>query len=565
MQKNGKFKISKWPILFLAIIANSFIIVYSCLNEETTTNWNRIFTNLFTKVVNEITEKEVTNIPLNEIKASLSSKESYKYNYLSGYELNEIPLGSAKQIECSFSPADASNKSITYTAQPEQKVKINQNGTTASIVGMEIGDCTITARSYDGKLESTINIKVVDTIAPTLFTISLENDKISLGDTGTFDVDIDGGVLGHNELINFRYYDTRKLDYFSSDSSVASIDKFGVIYPHKTGSTTITITNGTVFKTKEVTICSGEPHSGYSNLKITGSNVCYSDDMLLNQNKPEKYHYQLIPMDGDKELVPEDFIWTSSNELLARVDKHGILRGFRKNSVDDEKVIISAKSKISEDVAYFEVTVKNQLPTALYHSFVVNGQTTWNQKAFTFSVGDNILVNIDYDVRVSDYGVLVETSDESVIKVTNEGTKLSFYVLKPGTCIIKITSIINPELCNEITCTVVKAGAITKDNFIDTGLYIRKSLGHAAVFMIAQIFTFLTVFMFLYNKKWWLYSSISLGEGLLISGLSELIQHFVPSRSGAFLDVLIDFSGVVVGAVLAFLIVLLIKKKRKRE
>ena len=96
---------------------------------------------------------------------------------------------------------------------------------------------------------------------------------------------------------------------------------------------------------------------------------------------------------------------------------------------------------------------------------------------------------------------------------------------------------------------------------------VRKTIGHAAVFMVAQIFTFLALYMFLYEKKWWLYSSISLGEGLFICVLSELIQHFVPTRDGTVKDVFIDFAGVVVGFALAFLTLLLIKKiiKKKKE
>lgn len=97
--------------------------------------------------------------------------------------------------------------------------------------------------------------------------------------------------------------------------------------------------------------------------------------------------------------------------------------------------------------------------------------------------------------------------------------------------------------------------------------YVRKTIRHAAVFMVAQIFTFLALYMFLYEKKWWLYSIISLGEGLFICVLSELIQHFVPTRDGTVKDVFIDFAGVAVGFALALLTLLLIKKiiKKKKE
>ena len=94
---------------------------------------------------------------------------------------------------------------------------------------------------------------------------------------------------------------------------------------------------------------------------------------------------------------------------------------------------------------------------------------------------------------------------------------------------------------------------------------IRKSLGHAAMFMVAQVFTFLTLYMFFYDKKWWFYSAISVGGGLFLSGLSELIQFFIPSRDGTFIDVLIDFAGVIVGAALTFLGIYIVKKIKEKK
>lgn len=566
MKEPKRFRLTKLIMLSFAILLNGFIIFYSCLNEQTTSDWNHAFTNIFTKVVNDVTEKEVKTTPLTGIEASFSNKETHQYNYLNGYELNEIPLGSAKQIECLFTPNDATNKAIVYTASPSDMVQLNQSGSIVSVIGMKTGDCTITAKSNDGGFESKVDIKVVNTKAPTNFEISLKNTTIPIGTTETIDFVINGGVLGTSELINFRYYDTRELIYSSSDTSIATVDEeYGVIYPKSPGNATISVANGSFVKTLDVTITLGTTPTPYSNLKITGSNVCYSNDMLLNQSNKNKYHYQLVPKDGDVELDPEDFIWTSSNELLAKVDKHGVLRGFRKSSIDDEIATITAKSKTTGDTATYEVIVKNQLPTELYHSFVVNGVTTWNQKSFTFSVGENVSVDIGYNTRVTNNNVIAESSDESIISITNEGTNLTLHILKPGTCTIKITSVINPELVNEIKCTVVKAGAISRDNYLSVGKYLRKSVGHAAVFMAAQIFTYLTIFMFLHDKKWWFIALLSLLEGLFISGLSELIQYFVPSRTGSFLDVLINFSGVIVGALIAFGITLLINRRKKKK
>ncbi len=555
-----RFEITRWIFLSFSILLNGFIIFYSCISESTTARWNSAFTNAFAKLVNNVTEKKVENIPLEKIEISFSNEENHKYNYLEGYKLEEIPLGSAKQIECAYFPVDVTNKSIIYSATPSDLVQLNQSGSIVSVIGMKKGDCVITAKSSDGGFESNLNLRVVDLVAPASYEISLQNCEISLGSTQTINFDIDGGVLGHDELINFRYYDTRKLSYQSSNESVATIDENGVIYPHSIGDSIISVLNGSYSKSLNISVNNGSSPIPFSNLSITGSNICYSNDMLLNQSNPLKYHYQLQLKDGENELNPEDFIWSSSNELLAKVDKHGVLRGFRKTSIEDENVVIAATSKTTGQVATHNVTVKSQLPTEMSLFFTIDNKTTWIQSSYTFTSGDNIPLEIVYNTPVQNKQVVATSSNSDVISLTNEGSLVTLHILKPGTSTIKISSLINPELSREITCTSVKAGAISKDNIQNVGKYIRKSIGHAAVFMVAQIFTFLTLFTFLNDKKWWLFSSISLGEGLLISVLSEIIQYFVPSRTGAILDVLIDFSGVLVGCVVAFLIALILNK-----
>ncbi len=563
-----KFRISKWIMLSFAVLLNSFIIVYSCIDEAITASWNTTFTHFFTNIINDLTHKEVVTTPLEDIELSFSSVETEKFNYISGYKVEEVPLGSAKQIECSFSPIDATDKAITYSANPKESVVLNQSGSVLSVVGMKAGKCIISATSNDGNLESSIEIEIVEAVAPAAFDISLNNKIIPLGTTQTVNIDIDGGVLGHNEVINFRYYDTRKLTYSSTNKGVATVDNYGVIYPKSIGSTTISVSNGTIAKTIDVSTTSGSTPTPYSSLSISGSNVCYANDMILGQNSKTKYRYPLIPKDGDVELDPEGFIWKSSNELLVKVDKHGVMRGFRKSSSQDETAIITAISKLTGQEVTYSVVVKNQLPTQMYFWFVINEKEIWNHKEHTFFVGDHIVVYFAYSPNTQTKDVVATSENESIVSISNEGSSITLHMLSEGVSLIRMTSVINPELTVEMQCTVMKPGAINDENVSTLGVTIRKSLGHAAVFMAAQIFTYLTFFMFFYDKKWWFYSSISVGEGLFLCGLSELIQYFVPSRSGSFLDVLIDFAGVAVGAALTFLGIYLVKKiieKRKQK
>lgn len=105
-------EVFKYLFLTVEVLLNGFAIAYSCLLMETTMKWNWFITYLFSGVINTITEKEVEVIPVTEIDIFLSKEESYIYNYIPEYKVDEISLGSAKQIECSILPDNASDKSI---------------------------------------------------------------------------------------------------------------------------------------------------------------------------------------------------------------------------------------------------------------------------------------------------------------------------------------------------------------------------------------------------------------------------------------------------------------------
>lgn len=563
--KEPRFKISKWIMLGLAIISNAFIIVYSCLSNRATSVLAKPFNTFFTSLVNAITHKEVENIPLVDIDAHLSDEQSYVYNYIPGYQVDEIPLGSAKQIECAFSPTNATNKAVTYTASPADAVQLNQSGSAVTVIGMKVGKVVITAKSNENKLVSTVTVNVVDTVAPVNFKATIQSQTIPIGTTQTINFDIDGGPLRHDELINFRYYNIRKLTYSSNKENIATVDNDGVIHPIHTGKATISVTNGAISESFDIEVTSGSKPSPYANLSISGSDICYGNDMLMSQSS-EKYKYQLTPMDGGVELKPTDFVWSTSNELLVRVDKYGVMRGFRKSIVDDETATVYAKSKLTEQTISFEITVKNQLPTQMTLLFRNGDVDYYEPRNYTAMTGDVVKVIVFFIPSSQIKNVDVVSTDESVVSCTNEGTGATLHMLKEGSCSILVTPAVDPDLAIKVDIEVVKAGAISIQNFEQFTTYIRKSLGHAAVFMLAQIFAYLTLYMFFYEKKWWFYSSISVGGGFFLCCLSELIQFFVPSRDGTILDVFIDFAGVVVGAALTFLGIFIVKKiKEKRK
>ena len=178
-------------------------------------------------------------------------------------------------------------------------------------------------------------------------------------------------------------------------------------------------------------------------------------------------------------------------------------------------------------------------------------------------MGDVVTARVMYDISSSNLNINVKASDDEIVNIVNKGDNVVLEFKKEGTVDITITSELVPSLSKKTTFTITKAGAITKDDYEDLNLTIRKSIGHAMMFGVTQIFTFLAIYMFFYDKKWYFLAVVSLGCGVALASISELIQFFIPLRSGTFIDVLIDLSGVTIGLALVVGILLLIKVFKK--
>ena len=111
--------------------------------------------------------------------------------------------------------------------------------------------------------------------------------------------------------------------------------------------------------------------------------------------------------------------------------------------------------------------------------------------------------------------------------------------------------------------------AINDGNISEFSGVIRKLIGHFGFFAISGVSTGVALDLWLHPLRFYRPERpflFSLGGGLTLAILTESIQHFVPNRSGEFKDVLIDFGGYVLGALLTYLVILLIihiRKKRK--
>lgn len=124
------------------------------------------------------------------------------------------------------------------------------------------------------------------------------------------------------------------------------------------------------------------------------------------------------------------------------------------------------------------------------------------------------------------------------------------------------------EVSEEVVNTV-RPGTVTPENYNAFAAFIRKSLGHFGLFVVSGIFSSLAIYYIFKDFKWikhFLNTIFALSFGLIVAMTTEIIQLNVPERSGEFTDVLIDYSGYLLGAFFVGLVLfLVIRHQRKKQ
>ena len=123
------------------------------------------------------------------------------------------------------------------------------------------------------------------------------------------------------------------------------------------------------------------------------------------------------------------------------------------------------------------------------------------------------------------------------------------------------------EVAEEVVNTI-RPETITPENHDSFATFIRKAFGHFGLFAVSGVLSSLAFYLSLSPYSWckhFMNAMFSLVFGLFIGILTEMIQLSVPGRSGEAVDVLIDFSGYLLGTLLLGLILFLIIRKLRKS
>ena len=162
----------------------------------------------------------------------------------------------------------------------------------------------------------------------------------------------------------------------------------------------------------------------------------------------------------------------------------------------------------------------------------------------------------------------------SILTVTSKGSIINLTGINPGTTSFSVWPKDNPSLKKTFTIEVRPYSVADDPNYNEEHSAFRKNIGHFSAFLVDGVLLTLGLILLFGDKSLFKYFSylISLTFGVSLAGLTEIIQHFVPTRNGNLTDVLIDSAGYFIGVLIIlgiFMVIELVKffirsKKEKK-
>ena len=321
-----------------------------------------------------------------------------------------VNINEEAKITVYVKPENATIPEISFESSNEDVVKVDKFG---NITPVGEGEATITVKSVDD-LEKMDSIKVIVKVPVTNITVDKTEITINRGNEDRIIT-----TVTPDEATN------KKLIYKSSDETVVTVDQNGNITAVGEGKATITITSEDNKNVKEeISVTVKNP--------VTKLDV--AEDFTLNIGEEKNVDAKVNEDATNKELFYE-----SSDPEVIKIDPDGNVIAVGKG---EATITITSKDDptIKKTVT---VTVIKPVTDIIVDKTELNldpGKT------------DKITVIVTPD-DATDKGVVYESSDETIVKVDENG---NVEAIGEGTATITVSSKYNGEVKETITVTVKK-------------------------------------------------------------------------------------------------------------
>lgn len=287
-----------------------------------------------------------------------------------------IVKGATDKLTATLVPADA-NGTITWSTSDSSVATVSSDGT---VTAVKNGTATVTAKC--GDLSAQTKVTIINPLKA--ITITGTTHSIKKGQTTQLGLTYDPADTT----------DSVAATWTSSNTSVATVSKTGLVTALKDGSTTIKATVGNVSSTYDIAV---------KEVKLT--EIKMEEKALIHKGDTKALTVEYTPADttDDKTVA-----WSSSDSTVASVDNNGIVTAVKPGSA-----VITAKvgnyqatcavtvdaplKKIVPEKAIIDM-VKKQTANIAYS--VVPADTT-DSKDVTFTSSDETVAKVNSDGKVT--------------------------------------------------------------------------------------------------------------------------------------------------------------------
>lgn len=185
-----------------------------------------------------------------EVPYTVTEKQNVPVTGITLPETLSLTVGDTRTVTATVAPADATDKSITWTSSDSSVVSVDAQG---KLTALKAGTATITATTADGGFSDTCTVTVAEPL-PAVTGVSLDKDTLKLTVGGSQKLNATITPDGTGEIVSWS----------SSHDSIAKVSSDGTVTAVAEGTATITATAGGKSATCQVTVNAVSEDTSYT-------------------------------------------------------------------------------------------------------------------------------------------------------------------------------------------------------------------------------------------------------------------------------------------------------------
>lgn len=323
---------------------------------------------------------------------------------VTGVSLNKSSLslaaGSHETLTATVAPANATNKSVTWSSDKSDVAIVDANG---SVSSLKVGEANITVTTVDGSKTASCKVTVTE-IPVAVSSIALNKTTLALGV---------GGVDTLKVAFTPANATNQKISWQISDATIAKVEN-GAVTALKAGEATITATSDDGSKTATCKLTVTQP------IKVTSISLNKSV-MTLRLEEQQALIATITPGNASNKNIT----WKSDDPSIATVGETGIVQGLK---IGNTKITVTTAdgNKTAQCTVY--VTAKDVAVT----------EVSLNKTSMSLNVGgsETLIATVKPDLAANK-NVTWKSSDTAVATVDNNGKVTG---VKEGTAKITVTT-----------------------------------------------------------------------------------------------------------------------------